>query len=72
MAEMLCEVCGHTVDYDNGGAALMLTLCYNHGVTMSNVSYCGKCFGEMIRKPLAELSDKARLNIPDLVDADAG
>lgn len=66
---VLCEVCGHNVDYENGGAALMVAFCYDHGTTMSNMSYCGKCFEEMIRRPLGELSKVARLNIP-LEDAD--
>lgn len=66
---VLCEICGHSVDYENGGAAIMIAFCHDHGTTMSNMSYCGKCFDEMIRKPLARLSEVARLNIP-LSEAD--
>lgn len=66
---VLCEICGHSVDYENGGAALMVAFCRNHGTTLSNMSYCGRCFDETIRKPLANLNNAARLNIP-LEDAD--
>lgn len=61
-----CDICGGEIDFDNGGAALMVAFCYDHGTTLSNNAYCGECFNMFLRKPMSVLNDKADLNIPGL------
>lgn len=58
-----CDICCGEVDFQNGGAALMMVLCYDHSVTMSNMSYCKECYKAFVEKPLKKLNDKARLGI---------
>ena len=59
-----CEICGGAVDFQNGGAALMVVFCYDHSTTMTNMSYCAECYKMFVEGPLMKLSDKAYLNIP--------
>lgn len=59
-----CDICNGEVDFDNGGAALMMAFCYDHSVSLNNVSYCADCYKMFVAKPLGVLSDKAGLNIP--------
>lgn len=59
-----CCICGGELDYDNGSAALMLAFCYNHAITLTNVSFCGECYKRFIQKPLAMMSEGAGMNIP--------
>lgn len=59
-----CDICNGNVDFDNGGAALMMAFCYDHGTTMSNMSYCAECYKMFVDGPLRTLSDKACMNIP--------
>lgn len=59
-----CDICNDNVDFNDGGAALMMAFCYDHSTTMSNMSYCAKCYKMFVAKPLGVLSDKAGLNIP--------
>lgn len=59
-----CNICGDEVDFDNGGAALMMAFCYDHSVSLNNVSYCADCYKMFVDGPLRILSGKARLEIP--------
>lgn len=59
-----CDICGGAVDFDGGGAALMMAFCYDHSTTMTNYSYCAECYKALVEKPLMVLSEKAGLNIP--------
>lgn len=59
-----CNLCGGPVDYQNGGAALMMAFCYDHSTTMSNMAFCAECYKMFVDGPLRILSDEVGLNIP--------
>lgn len=58
-----CDICDGKVDFNDGGAALMMAFCYDHCTTMSNMSYCSECYKIFVDGPLRILSDKAGLKI---------
>ena len=65
-----CDICNGNVDFDNGGAALMMAFCYDHSTTMSNMAYCSECYKMFVDGPLRILSDKSGLNIPFKEESD--
>jgi len=59
-----CDICGGAVDFNGGGAALMMAFCYDHTTTMTNNAFCAECYKMFVEKPLMVLSEKAGLKIP--------
>ena len=58
-----CNICNTKTDINEGGAALMMTLCVGHSTNLINVSLCKECYQMFAEKPLKELNKKAMLNI---------
>ena len=58
-----CNICNTKTDINEGGAALMMTLCVGHSTNLINVSLCKECYQMFAEKPLKELNEKAMLNI---------
>lgn len=64
-----CNICNNEIDFQNGGAALMMAFCHKHTTNMINVSFCADCYKALLEKPLREMAYSCCLNI-DFGDGD--
>lgn len=58
-----CNICGNEVDFEKGGAALMLAFCHKHTTNLINVSFCADCYHALLEQNLKKLADGACLNM---------
>lgn len=56
-----CNCCGKEVDFEQGGAALMIAFCVNHSTTLTNVAFCGECYKALVEENLKKLDGSATL-----------
>lgn len=54
-----CQLCGNNVDINNGGAALMITICRNNYTNLTNVSFCKNCYDALLKEPIKKLAEAA-------------
>lgn len=63
MSAKPCNLCGAPVDFENGGAAIMLAFCRGHSTTLTNVDYCAECYENLMDEDLRRLNANCNLQI---------
>ena len=63
MSAKPCNLCGAEVDFNSGGAAILMAFCRGHSTTLTNVAYCGECYKHMMDEDLRRLSANCGLMI---------
>ena len=63
MSAKPCNLCGADVDFEHGGAAIMLAFCRGHSTTLTNVAYCAECYENMMHEDLSRLNANCNLGI---------
>ena len=58
-----CRICGAAVDFERGGAAIMLAFCRGHSTTLTNVAYCAECYKTVVHDDLSRLNANSNLGI---------
>lgn len=61
-----CDICDGKVDFNKGGAGMMIAFCYRNTATLANMAYCKSCFNQTVKDSLKRLDFAAKLNLSGL------
>lgn len=68
MKRTKCNICGAEVDYFTGGCALQMAFCRKHDTTLTNISFCAECYGNLLKNKFKAFADAACIEIGGMED----